>query len=379
VQPLVFENLTADGQYPCVECGGLHKETDKTRMFKKGLWSEPRPGDGVTESFTASAMFLPYGWMPWTGLIEEYNAAKEKLDKGAEESMIVFYNTRLARVWTREQEQTSAETLKSRAESYALQTVPEEVVYLTVAVDTQDNRFEYKVVGWGPDLEAWIIDRGVVHGQPDDSETLRKLDDDVLRREYDGMPISAGFIDSGGHYTQEIYNFCRGKQGRHIYAIKGENQPSKPILSRKTKVDINHKGNYIKGGTWVWMIGTDTAKDYIAARLEKEEGKGLIHFSDDLDDDYYEQLTAETRVARMYRGKRVTAWQKKQGIPNEAIDLMVYNLAAAYYLGLHRLTAKQWAGKRKRQHEEQQQVQRPAAKRGRRRRVKNSLLDANAW
>ena len=33
--------------------------------------------------------------------------------------------------------------------------VPEEVLYLTAGVDTQDDRFEIEVVGWGPEYESW--------------------------------------------------------------------------------------------------------------------------------------------------------------------------------------------------------------------------------
>jgi phage terminase large subunit GpA-like protein len=101
--------------YPCESCGGLHTEGDKTRMFARGLWSEGVPGDGETESFTASAMFLPYGWLPWSGLFNEYTAAKAKLEEGDDTDMVTFYNTRLARSWARSKETTRYESLMARA------------------------------------------------------------------------------------------------------------------------------------------------------------------------------------------------------------------------------------------------------------------------
>ena len=50
--------------------------------------------------------------------------------------------------------------------------------------------------------------------------------DEFLRRKFrrkDGLelPILATAIDSGGHYTQAVYNFCRGKFRRRVFAIKG--------------------------------------------------------------------------------------------------------------------------------------------------------------
>jgi len=348
-QDLIFEQLTDDSKYPCTECGGLHDEPDKPKLFKNGLWSEPIQ-EGDTYSFTASAMFLPYGWTSWAELKEEYNQAVEKLDAGDETGMIVFYNTRLARCWERKKEQTSAIALQRRAEDYKLNTIPSGGYVVTASVDTQDDRFEYKAVAWGVGMECWVIDYRVIFGSPGDMDTRNKLDE-VLKTKYTHesgaiVAVSAAFIDSGGHFTQDIYDFCRGKQFRHIYAIKGENTPSKPILSKKTKVDVNAAGKYVKKGLSIWMLGTDTAKDLIMSRLSKTKGRGVIHFSADLEEDYYKQLTAEYRTTRVYRGRKVSSWGLKDGDRNEALDLMVYGFAAAYYLGLHKLTERQWQNRK---------------------------------
>jgi phage terminase large subunit GpA-like protein len=98
----------------------------------------------------------------------------------------------------------------------------------------------------------------------------------------------------------------------------------------------------------MWFIGTDTAKDYLAARWSKAAGPGAIHFSHQLDERYFKGLTAEYRRPVYKRGKRVTVWEKKQGDANEPGDLMVYNLAAAHFLGLHKRTEHQWQALRER-------------------------------
>ena len=41
-------------------------------------------------------------------------------------------------------------------------------------------------------------------------------------------------------------------------------------------------------------------------------------------------------------GHRLSRWEKKQADRNEVLDLMVYNTAAAQYLGLHKLTDTHW-------------------------------------
>ena len=352
IQPLEFERLikSDDGQnalYPCIECGGIHFESDKTKMFAAGLWSEGVAGDGKTESFHISQMFLPYGWLPWIGLIRLYDKAKLELDAGNENDMIVFYNTSLARCWARAKEQTKYDELMARAEPYRLRTVPAKALVLTAAIDTQNDRLELKVIGWGEGMEAWIVDYQIIIGSPAEQATWDRVDQYLLGRYRHAsgqmLPISAAFVDSGGSATQEVYQFTHARRRRNVFAIKGASRPNRPILSSKpTLVDVNFRGNIDKKGAQLWFAGTDTAKDYLAARWKKTDGPGAVHFSQDLSEDYYKQLTAEYRCTVYKRGRAVSVWEKKQADRNEAIDLMVYNLAAAHFIGLHKLSEHQW-------------------------------------
>jgi phage terminase large subunit GpA-like protein len=340
-----------DGQqafYPCSECGGLHREGDKTRMFARGLWSDGVPGDGETESFEISAMFLPYGWMPWISLLKQYDKAKALLEEGAEESMIAFYNTRLAKSWARSKETTRYEGLMARAEAYRLTTVPAGGLVLTAAIDTQAYRLEFQVVAWGEGMESWVIDYQVIHGSPAEEETWKRADE-LLRNRYRHasgamLNISAAFVDSGGSNTQDVYNFTQSRRRRGIYAIKGDaNKKNRPIIGNKpTNVDVNHKGKLERKGAQLWIIGTDTAKDYLQTRWAKASGPGAMHFSQDLPETWFKGLTAEYRTTGYKRGRKVSWWEQKKGEPNEPLDLTVYNLAAAFYLGLHKKSEHAW-------------------------------------
>jgi len=357
-QVLVYENLmmSDDGtraMYPCIECGGLHEEGDKTRMYANGLWTDGVPGDGETESFWISGLFLPYGWIPWVSLMRQYKLAKAKLDEGSEEAMIVFYNTRLARCWARSKESTRFDALMARAEDYRLGTVPAGGCVLTAAIDTQAYRLELKVVAWGEGMECWVIDYHVIHGSPAELETWEKADE-LLKGRYRHVSgamlnISATFIDSGGSNTQDVYNFAAERKRRNIFAIKGHSRPNRPILSAKPSlVDITWKGSTKKNGAQLWFVGPDTAKDYLQARWSRPSGPGAVHFSSDLPETYYKGLTAEYRTYGYKRGVKVSWWEKKKGEANEPLDLMNYNLAAAYFLGLHKKSEHNWASLRSR-------------------------------
>jgi phage terminase large subunit GpA-like protein len=351
-QPLVFERLqrSADGQtamYPCMECGAFHYESDKNRMFARGAWSDGVEGDRETESFTINAMFLPYGWVSWLTLLREYDAAKEKLDAGSDTLMTTFYNTRLARCWARAKEKTRHEDLMNRAEQYRLGSVPAGGLVVTASIDTQDDRLEFKAVAWGEHLEAWVVDVQILHGDPAEQQVWAKAEQ-LLTGRYrhacgEMLGIEAVFIDSGGHYTQEVYNFAHELRRRGVQAVKGSSKPGRPIISAKpTLVDVSVRGKAEKFGGKLWFVGTDTAKDYLAGRWKLASGPGAIHFPTGLSEEYYRQLAAEYRVTKFRRGHKVTVWEKKPGDRNEALDLMVYNLAAAHHLGLHRKSEYYW-------------------------------------
>lgn len=352
MQTLHFEKLrmSEDGQnalYPCEECGGVMYESDKTKMFAKGAWTDGVPGDGETESFTISAMFLPYGWFPWKGLIKEHQAAKLALEVGDESPMITFYNTRLARCWARAKEQTKYDELMNRAEDYRLGVVPEGGLKLTAAIDVQNDRLEMKVTAWGEGMECWIVDYQIILQSPAEEATWKRADEllAVKYRHVTGVElgISATFIDSGGSCTQEVYNYTASKRRRGIFSIKGASLPDRPILAAKPSLkDYKRSGELIKKGVQLWNIGTDTAKHYLARRWKFASGPGAVHFSSDLSVDYYKQLTSEYLSTTYKRGMKVVFWEKKQQDRNEALDLMVYNLAAAHYLGLHKYKPGHW-------------------------------------
>lgn len=342
----------------CPECGGMMTNHDKATMLIKGRWQGTAPGDGgETVSFHISALYAPVGWDSWTVLAKEYAAAKTAQEQGDDSDMQAFWNTRLARPWSVTKSGTTAKQLKLKAEKEQLkpQIVPAGALVVTAAVDTQGDRLEYKAIAWGEGMEHWIIDKRILIGSPSEDDVWTQLDDlhrTIRYERADGHPahaVAAMFIDSGGHHTQDVYNFTRRRKHRHIYAIKGSSRPGSSILAKTpSKVDVNWRGNNEKHGALVWFIGTDTAKDWIAGRLTFDHGPGAPHFHAELSDDDFEQITAEYRHARMVKGHKKIEWHKKKNQRNEGLDIYVYNLAAAYFLGLHKYSQAQWANLRAR-------------------------------
>lgn len=332
-------------------CGAHIEEHHKEQMLAAGEWRAEGKGDGETVSFNLSALYAPLGWVSWTSLAKQYAKAKAADDKGDPEPMQVFYNTRLALTWDNVKERTKAEDLMARAELYSLRTLPDAVLVLTASVDVQDNRLELLVIGWGEGLERWVIDYQVIPGDPATAEPWDALDEilkaPIRRSNGRNMTIRAVAVDSGGHHTQEVYEFTRRRKYRLVFAVKGASKPGRPVVSATpSKVDVNRRGRVEKSGAELWMVGADTAKDWLHSRWKLDSGPGAVHFSQDLPLDFYQQLCSERRLIRYVKGHQRSEWIKNKADRNEALDLSVYNLAAAQRIGLHKWRDNEWERER---------------------------------
>lgn len=356
MQTLEWERLHYSKDYSVVhyqcagpDCDVLIEEYHKGEMLAQGVWRAHAEGDGETIGFHLNALYSPLGWMDWKSLAKQFEKAKKAQAKGDLEPMQVFYNTRLAKVWDAAQEQTKADVLRQRArlEDFTLGSLPAAVLMITGSVDVQANRLEFMAMGWGVGMERWVVDYQIVSGDPADERTWAALDE-LLKAKYRhpcgvGLGILAVAVDSGGHHTDEVYQFCRVRRWRNVFAIKGASKPGKPVIAqRPSMVDVTWKGQTERNGAELWFVGTDTAKDWIYNRYPFEAGPGALHFANDLPDDFFDQCVAERKVARYIRGHKRIEWVKGKAERNEALDLMVYCLAMAHYLGLNRYKEHDW-------------------------------------
>ncbi|PPS61799.1 phage terminase large subunit family protein [Pseudomonas sp. BRM28] len=349
---LLYSQDLSTVHYQCAgpTCDVLIEEHHKGEMLARGEWRSHAEGDGETVGFHLNALYAPLGWQDWASLAKQYEKAKKAQERGDLEPMQVFYNTRLAKVWDSAQEQTKAEALQARAlqEDFVLGTLAVGVLSLTAAVDVQANRLEMITIGWGVGMERWVVDHQVIMGDPSDDRTWAALDEKLKERYRHpcgvSLAILATAIDSGGHHTHEVYQFCRIRRWRNVFAVKGASKSGKPVIAqRPSLVDVTWKGQTERNGAELWIVGTDTAKDWIYNRYPVETGPGALHFAKDLPADFFEQCVAERKVARYVKGYKRIEWVKGKADRNEALDLMVYSLAMAHYLGLHRYGEHDWA------------------------------------
>jgi phage terminase large subunit GpA-like protein len=308
----------------CPYCETLHSEWRKPALLAAGQWRPTAKGDGRTAGFHLSSLYSP--WLSWGEIARDFLASKDDPAR-----LKVWVNTKLAETWQDDLGDGVDPTgLMSRREAFDLDPIPREVAILTCGVDVQSDRLELELVGWGRDEESWSLDYKVLWGDPSAPKAWEELDAYLSQRFRhatlaQGLTIEAVCIDTGGHHTLSAYDFCRGKTGRRIFAIKGA-AGNRPIWPRRP-------GKANKGRLPLFTIGVDAAKETIHARLAKAPpGPGTMHFPASRDLAYFEQLTAERCVTRYVKGHPKREWIKDRHQRNEALDCRVYAYAALHTL-----------------------------------------------
>ncbi len=331
--------------YVCEHCGSLWDDAQRFRAIRYGEWRATAAGDGKTAGFHLSALYSP--WTPLEDSVRDFLASKRDPMR-----LKTWVNTFLGETWEEQGEQLDEYDLLNRREDWGDE-LPEDVLLLTAGVDVQDDRIEYEVIGWGRGEESWSIEYGTLYGDPSTTELWARLDG-VLQKTRSHpisgeMVVRASCVDSGGHYTQQVYNYCRLRAGKRVFAVKGIGGEGKPIVGRPTKNNI--------GKINLFLIGVDTAKELVYSRLKMtEEGEGYCHFPLDRGEEYFRMLTAERKVTRYFKGRPRQEWIKIRN-RNEALDCRVYGLAALGILNLN-LEALFKAGQNRVVSHEQQPVPR---------------------
>ncbi len=174
-----------------------------------------------------------------------------------------FVNTTLGETWEAKiGERPDAEVMAERKEHYSAP-VPDRVAYLTAGIDSQLDRYEMRVWGWGPGEESWLIDRQIIMGRHDDEQTLLRVDEAInktyTRRNGAEMSISRICWDIGGIDPTIVYERSKKHGLFRVIPIKGASVYGKPVASMPRKRN--------KNGVYLTEIGTDTAKEQIYNRF----------------------------------------------------------------------------------------------------------------
>ncbi len=328
-QPLEWANIHFDKDDPdeisqaCTSCGTLSSEYEWKGMFEKGKFIAKFPGRSV-RGFHLNALASTF--VEWKEVVTKFLTANEEKKKGNIELLKAWTNTEMGQTWEEEGEQIETDDLFSRREKYNCE-VPEDVIVLTAGVDVQDDRFEVEVVGWGVDKENWGIKYQVIYGdlklKPVWDELDAFLSQTFTTADGRSLKIICACVDSGGHFTNQVYRFCKQRTARRVFAIKGKGGAEVPYYNKPSTA------NSVK--TPLFTVGVDTGKAILYQRLAvTEEGANYCHFPKEDDrgytEEYFKGLTSERMVMSYKRGKAQYVWTLKNKAykRNEPLDCRNY-------------------------------------------------------
>ena len=283
----------------------------------------------------------------WVKIVRDFLAAHEKAMEGDNSKLKSFFNTTLGRPWEENVEKNDADELKHRAEPYALKTVPWGCLLLLASIDTQDNRLECTIRGYGRGCETWTIAHDILYGSPGEDDVWNELEELLFNTEFphasgQTLRISAAAIDTGGHYTHAVYAFAEKHARRKVFAVKGASGREKHIKNGTQKVDIDWRGKLRKRSLILWHVGTNLAKDLLHSRLQlTKPGPGYLHFSNELSDEWFKQMTGEARVERHGMNGRESRWTPLRKRV-EAWDCATYCVWLETHLDLAKKAVKFW-------------------------------------
>lgn len=314
-------------------------------LLTNGHWEKTKPEKINKPGFHIMKL---YTTNEWETLVEEWLKAIEFKKRGDYTKLKTFITQSLAELYKPNYDMPKEEDLLSKVEPYFLpgkEILPEKVCFITAYVDVQDSWLHYSVEGWGIGEENWLLYRRKIEGNPALQFVWNELDLELFKPFAHPLGvnlfINAFGVDTGGHNTDQAYEFIKGRITRRLpsgavqkgIATKGYNTPGKPIAPK----DPSFKN---KANIPLYFVGTDTAKDVIFKRLEldceksypgisdNEPKAGLLHFNQYYcDHEYFEELTSEKYIVRLQNGIHVPAWELLPGRRNEDLDCKVGNLA----------------------------------------------------
>lgn len=334
-----------EAAYRCECCGSLWEERQKNEIVARGEWRATAECDDPTKAgFHINALYSP--WTTWGDVADRFMAAKDNAMK-----LKAWTNTDLGESFLERGSAPDWSRLYERREPIRIGIVPAEAALVTCGVDVQADRLEAQLWAWGPRQQCWIFDHRVIDGNPYEGDVWRRLDE-LLRERFRHesgalVQIERVAVDTGGHWTAEVYAWGRKYRSTFAMLVKGGTDATRVPVSAPKVIDA-HEGRRTKVGATVWTLGVSVLKDELYGRLAlaaptdgEDYPEGYIHIGE-FPAEQFRQLTAERRITRRKpNGFPEVVWELHYH-RNEFLDMAVYNLAAGKAAKIDQLADEDW-------------------------------------
>jgi phage terminase large subunit GpA-like protein len=309
-------------QWFCPRCGTAHPEHEKARLVAAGRWRATRPEIRGHAGFRISALTSLHPAAAWQKLAAEFLEAKGKADK-----MRVFVNTILAETWDdADGDAVEPGALQRLVRPIGMDRVPPVALIFTAGCDVQRDRIEVTILGFDASDNWFVLHHVEIFGDPLRQDVWADLDDFLRQRWTHPLGGSFGLdavaVDAGDGGTAEVVlAFCAARRSARVVPIKGDDGWSRPPIQRTES----------KRARGLMIVGVDPLKQRLHDRLTAGQG---IELGDTLTPTWQAQLVAERRVSRYTRGRPMVRWERIPGQRAEALDTVIYALAARHIVGM---------------------------------------------
>jgi phage terminase large subunit GpA-like protein len=379
----------------CKECGGIHQMQDRHEMNQRGRWvheGQRIEGDAVVGERRRSniASYWLGGpaatYQRWDGLLQKYFQGLLAFTRSGDETSLKattltdqaapFISRNLSKY-------RGPEAILERLEDWTKGEAPQQVRFLTAAVDVQAHKFVVQVHGWGEGLNSYLVDRFDISGSKREeapgryaamdpaayAEDWDVLVEAVLQKRYpvQGLPgaligVKVVACDSGGKegVTARAYDFWRKMRAMNLsnrfVLVKGDSRLNVPRVHQTYPDTSGRKGRIAqaRGDVPVYLLNVNVLKDGVHADIARDiPGPGYAHFAKWLVEPgaptsrFFEELLAESKDED---GRWVMPAGAKR---NESLDLYVYNRALCVILGAEKIdwsNPPEWAKPINQQH-----------------------------
>jgi phage terminase large subunit GpA-like protein len=359
-QTLEWENFLAnldddkpeDAHFSCDDCGGLIEEHHRPVMFRaaKALESKGenpwRAANPKAKRFHRSFAL----WSAYSPLQRFEQIAREWLAaRGDPASEQTFFNDTVGRAYRTLGEAPPWEGLRDRAgqSDRPRGRIPVGFPIVTCGIDCQGDRVEWQVVAWGRDYRRAVVEYGVFPHHVSAKECWAFLDGLVKQEFVNGYGRKIGIdltgID-GNAWTEDVWAWAKRHLSSKVIMLRGVGSESAPLLAR-VKKERNKAGKLLSYSKRFYNFATSVLKMGLYRNLVKDDPleRGYIALPRGLDDEYFKQLTAETRRAkRLKTGFIAYEWVKDPAQANEGLDTHLQAEAAAIKFGVRAMPDSLW-------------------------------------
>lgn len=309
-----FTKRGEKGYIECPGCEGKIYNKHKKKMLEKGDWKPHNP-DAPSEkrSFHFNEIMSPITPLP--KLILKFLEAQDKAKKGDLGELQNFVNSSLSEPWRYEPVNTlTSSDIDQLVDDHRPRgCVPKEAHGLIAGVDTQDNGFWFEIRAFGSHNSSWGVHEGFVT----DLQALEKV---LFESVYENYHVGLVMIDSQGHRTDEIHNWCRKHISRVIPCVGRPKSMGQDYAY--SQVDRGKNGAKVIGGLQRVTWNTVSIKDQVFYKMKVEENMpGAWRLHQNVNNYYKKSMRSE------YKDEKGN-YVKRASYENHLLDC-----AAMCYLG----------------------------------------------